>query len=285
MKRNFLRFAGYLVILQLTIFVGFRQETSQAGERPVGRAADRGLSPLGKHTDMSEMFEGTVVEVINAGRYAYIHIDMGEKRIWVAAPAFDGKLGDTVLVPPGVQVADFQSKRLNRRFERVLFVGGIRRVNDRVPDQSPPPLPEGHPPSATRIEERVIPPPKDALSEGPAIEHGSVETVKGLQTVSEVITTRKTLAGKEIRVRARVVKFTPNIMGKNWIHVQDGSGDDGTSDLIVTTNTMVSVGDVVLIQGIVSVDRDFGYGLEYPVIIEDAEVIREQDRGKNDTIE
>lgn len=61
-------------------------------------------------------------------------------------------------------------------------------------------------------------------------------------------------------------------MGKNWLHLQDGSGVEGTNDLTVTTTTTVKVGDVVLVNGVVSVDRDFGYGYSYDVIIEDAEV-------------
>ena len=73
-------------------------------------------------------------------------------------------------------------------------------------------------------------------------------------------------------VRGKVVKFLPQIMGKNWLHLQDGSGSEGSNDLTVTTATTVNVGDVVLVSGVVSVDRDFGFGYEYDVILEDAEV-------------
>jgi hypothetical protein len=83
---------------------------------------------------MSEMFKGTVVEVIDAGRHIYVHIDTGEQLVWVAVPAFDGKPGDKVLVPPGVPVADFQSKNLNRKFKMIYFVGSIRRVDKSTSD-------------------------------------------------------------------------------------------------------------------------------------------------------
>jgi len=99
-----------------------------------------------------------------------------------------------------------------------------------------------------------------------------VEKAKGGKTVSEIITDRKNLAGREVWVRAKVVKFTPDIMEKNWLHVRDGSGGENTNDLIVSTSTVVTVGDVVLVRGIVSVDRDLGFGINYSVIIEDAEV-------------
>ncbi len=71
-----------------------------------------------------------------------------------------------------------------------------------------------------------------------------------------------------------MVKFTPRIMGKNWLHLQDGSGDTaaGTHDLTVTTNVTAKVGDTVLISGAVTLDKDFGEGYKYDVIIEDAKV-------------
>ena len=76
------------------------------------------------------MFEGTVAEVVDAGRHIYVRIDTGEQRVWVAVPAFDGKLGDKVLVPPGIPVANFKSKNLNRIFKMIYFVGGIQLIDE-----------------------------------------------------------------------------------------------------------------------------------------------------------
>jgi hypothetical protein len=87
-----------------------------------------------KPEGMSEMFKGTVVEVIDAGRHIYVHMDTGKQRVWVAVPAFDGKPGDKVLVPPGIPVANFQSKYLNRKLKMIYFVGGIRRVDENTSD-------------------------------------------------------------------------------------------------------------------------------------------------------
>ena len=275
MEKKPYRLSGYLLILLLTISVGGQPVTIQAEEPPAGKASGSDQSASKKQGNMSEMFKGTVVEAINAGRYAYIQIDTGEKRVWVAVPGFDGKPGDKVLVPPGVPVADFQSKKLNRRFEIIYFVGGIRHVGESAAEKPSQTLPEGNPPIDKTTEKQMTHPPMDELAQGPAIEIGKVEKAEDGRTVSEIITGWKSLAGKEIRVRAKVVKFTPNIMEKNWLHVRDGSGDEGTKDLIVTTKAMVNVGCVVLIRGIVSVDRDFGFGQKYRVIIEDAEVTEE----------
>jgi hypothetical protein len=119
------------ILLVLTIFIGFRQATGRAEEKSVGGTSGKHQIPSIKPEGMSEMFKGTVMEIIDAGRHIYVHIDTGQQRVWVAVPSFDGKPGDKVLVPPGVPVADFQSKKLNRKFKMIYFVGGIRRVDSR----------------------------------------------------------------------------------------------------------------------------------------------------------
>ncbi len=94
----------------------------------------------------------------------------------------------------------------------------------------------------------------------------------GGETVAECLRGRAPLKGKDVKVRGKVVKFTPNVMGKNWIHIQDGTGAEGMHDLTVTTAATVKVGDTVVVEGPLSVDKDFGAGYRYPVIIEDAKV-------------
>jgi hypothetical protein len=99
-----------------------------------------------------------------------------------------------------------------------------------------------------------------------------IERADGGKTVAEIWAERQELAGGEVAVRGRVVKFLPSIMGKNWIHLRDGTGEGVTSDLTVTTTATVAVGDLVTVTGRLAVDRDFGAGYRYQVILEDAEV-------------
>jgi len=131
MKKSDYRLSWWLLILLvLTISMGCRQASGRAEAKPAGKTSGSNQTPSMKPGGMSDMFKGKVVEVIDAGRHIYVHIDTGEKRVWVAVPAFDGKPGDKVLVPPGIPVADFKSRNLNRTFEMMYFVGGIRRVDD-----------------------------------------------------------------------------------------------------------------------------------------------------------
>ena len=95
---------------------------------------------------------------------------------------------------------------------------------------------------------------------------------KADKTVGDIYGGKAGLAGKDVAVRGKVVKFSPQIMGKNWIHVQDGTGAAGTNDLTVTTLDEAKVGDTVLISGKITLNKDFGMGYKYDLIIEDGKV-------------
>jgi hypothetical protein len=84
----------------------------------------------------------------------------------------------------------------------------------------------------------------------------------------------KALDGKTVTVRGKVVKFNAGILGRNWLHIQDGSGKpaDGTHDLTVTTDGVAQVGDIVTVTGKVGLNKDFGAGYVYRVIVEGASV-------------
>jgi len=101
---------------------------------------------------------------------------------------------------------------------------------------------------------------------------------EGGKTIGEIYAEKAALAGKQVVLRAKVVKFNTQIMGKNWLHVRDGSGDaaQGTHDLTVTTDAAAKIGDTVLVSGKLHLDRDFGFGYKYDALIEGAKVTVEQ---------
>jgi hypothetical protein len=262
-----------IMLTMLTVAAGCNQATGQTDEQKDKESfGGNQTTPEKNQKSLAESFKGSVMEIIPSGRYVYVQIDTGKKKVWVAVPEFDGKPGDKVVVPPGVPVADFQSKKLNRKFDMVYFVGGIRRDDESAANQQAQMMPQDHPPIGAPGEMPKTHPPMGELSERTEVKIGTVEKAKDGQTVSEILTDKKKFNGKNICVRAIVVKFTPDIMDKNWLHAQDGSGKEGSNDLIVTTQAKVKVGDTVLIRGTVSLDRDFGFGLKYPVIIENAEI-------------
>jgi hypothetical protein len=95
-----------------------------------------------------------------------------------------------------------------------------------------------------------------------------------LQTVANLNQNKAGLGGKTISAQGKVVKVNNGIMGRNFVHVQDGSGDaaKGTNNLVVTSKQTAAVGDQVTISGIVVLNRDFGMGYSYPLLIEDATI-------------
>lgn len=100
-----------------------------------------------------------------------------------------------------------------------------------------------------------------------------IAKAEGGKTVAEVFAEKDALAGQPVTFRGKVVKVNPDIMGKNWLHVRDGSGAEGTNNLTITTaGTVPNVGDTVLVNGTVTLNKDFGMGYTYDVLIEDAQV-------------
>lgn len=203
---------------------------------------------------------GTVVETMNAAGYTYVQVDNGKEKIWAAAPAFTVAVGDSVVVPEGMPMNNYHSKTLDRDFPVVYFVDSV--LNASAPaasDVSASGMPAGHPAPAA--------PAAD-------VDLSNIAKAEGGLTVGEIFADKANLSGQEVTLRGKVVKFSPQIMGKNWIHIQDGSGDQaaGTNDLTVTTSVTAKIGDTILVQGPLTVDKDFGYGYQYDAIIEDAKV-------------
>lgn len=216
-------------------------------------AAAAPAAPAGSAAEIS----GKVVETINAASYTYVLINTGAKQVWAAAPQFTVKAGDAVVMSETAPMPNYHSKTLNRTFD-VVYFSGRAAVNGK-PAGPAAELPAGHPPTGQSAGR-------------PSIDLAGIMKAVNGQTVAEVHAGKAKLAGKTVVVRGRVVKFNANIMGKNWLHVRDGSGAEGSNDLTVTTGDKAKVGDVVLVTGKLSTDRDFGSGYKYSLIVEDAKV-------------
>ncbi|MGD8425594.1 MAG: hypothetical protein PVH13_10175 [Gammaproteobacteria bacterium] len=130
--------------------------------------------------------------------------------------------------------------------------------------------PASAPGNAGEVASQPHPDPSEATA---SIDLSGLEKAEGGQTVAEVFAAKEQLEGETVLIRGKVVKVNANIMGKNWLHVRDGSGEEGTNDLTITSAGAVpAVGDTVLVTGTLGLNRDFGMGYQYPVIVEDAEV-------------
>jgi hypothetical protein len=218
------------------------------------------------NTSGPEMVTGTVLETMNSGGYTYVNVDTGDEQIWAAAGEFEVAVGDRVVFPRETPMQDFHSNTLDRDFPLIYFASFI--------------VPEGEVPAAAPQSAMDLPPGHpslDAFAMNPetAVEVGSIARPAGAMTIAEVWSNRVDLAGSDVTVSGRVVKYNAAILGRNWFHIQDGSGElaDGTNDITVTTTAELAVGDVVTVTGTVAADKDFGAGYSYTVMIEDAAVV------------
>jgi len=101
-----------------------------------------------------------------------------------------------------------------------------------------------------------------------------VEPCDGCLTIAKLMETKQAVSGKVIKVKGSVTKFNPQIMGKNWVHVQDGSEFQGTFDLTITTDLEVTLGQIVTFEGKIALDKDFGYGYSYKVLMEEGKIVQ-----------
>jgi len=220
-------------------------------------------------------FSGDVAETMDAGGYTYVLLDTGTERLWIAGPQTEVTVGTQVSVSGGMLMQEFTSSKLERTFENIWFVPAIvsgDAATAATGASTGPPA--GHPelPADSAHDFEV--------SAGIGSDHTKVAQaelvelarVSGGQTIAQIHSEKDVLSGNEVLVRGKVVKFTPEVMDRNWLHIQDGTGEGESSDLTVTTSARVKVGDIVLVRGRLVTDKDFGYGYHYAVLVEDAEV-------------
>jgi hypothetical protein len=193
-----------------------------------------------------------VIEVIQTSNYTYLQVEENDDKFWIAVVKREAKSGDVIYYTKAYEMKDFVSKELGRTFPTVFFV---QDPNDKqmAPGEtlSPQSMPSG----------------KREIARLPDI---SVETPKGGITISDLYKNQDKYAGKIAVIRGMVVKYNKQIMHKNWVHIQDGTDFSGKFDLAVTTLDSVQPGDKVTFTGIISLNKDFGAGYVYDVIMEEA---------------
>ncbi|MGL6111162.1 MAG: nucleotide-binding protein [Rubrivivax sp.] len=194
--------------------------------------------------------KGEVLETRNVDSYTYLRLKTGEGEVWAAVPTTALKPGAQVTIGNATTMRNFESKTLKKTFDSIVF-------GQLVDPNAKPAAPQGASPAAPP----AAPAAKVAKATGP-----------DARTVAEVVTGKASLNTKTVQVRAQVVKVSLGIMGKNWLHLQDGSGkaSDGSNDILVTTQDQAAVGDIVTARGTVRTDVNLGSGYVYSVLIENA---------------
>jgi len=187
---------------------------------------------------------GTVTVKVEAveqvAGYTYMLVKGKGPAYWVAAAAMEIEPGASITYQTGLIMEDFYSKELDRTFDKVMFLDAVMGS------------------SKTTISKADV----------------ELETVEGTVSIADLYEHPGSFKGKRITVKGEVTKFNPEIMERNWIHIQDGTEYDGKFDLTVTSKEPFQVGQVVTFEGVLSVDQDFGYGYTYEILLEEATVVQ-----------
>lgn len=208
---------------------------------------------------------GTLREQIPVGPYVYVRLETANGELWAAVNNEPLTVGAQVTVYNVMLMENFQSPTLSRTFARIYF--GALEPPGSAPQAQAAPSPNGTPGG-------------DQVGTPAAVDAkvGAIARASGANahTIGEVHAQKRSLAGSAIVVRGVVVKFNEGVMGKNWIHIQDGSGSaaTGTHDLTATSLDRARVGDTITITGTLRLDKDFGAGYVYPLVLEESKVAR-----------
>jgi hypothetical protein len=213
------------------------------------------LSAPDKSTDINKVHKAVVKEVIQAGGYTYLNVTEKRKSTWLAIPGTDIEKGVKITYSGGMEMTDFHSRELNRTFPSILFLEGITTDSKKSKG------------SDVKLEGKMGEVKKEKANV-------SIRQPEGALSIEEIFETKDELSGKTIMVKGIITKINPAILGKNWVHIQDGTEYKGEFDLTVTTQAHMQLSDTVKFEGRISLKKDFGYGYVYEVLMEDGIVIK-----------
>ena len=189
-----------------------------------------------------------VVEYTNASSYTYMKVEEKDKEFWIAVPQMEVEDGDVLFFTKSMEMKNFRSETLDKTFDSILFVDDISKTPHSANGKM------SHP-NVESTKENI-----------------KVEPLKDGYTIAGIFSEKESIVGKKIKVRGKVIKYNGGILDRNWIHIQDGTGEQGKHDLVVTTNGSVQIGQTIIAEGTIAVDKDFGSGYKYSVLLENAEI-------------
>ncbi len=244
-------------ILSLVMLIGFTAcnstNSKQTKEKKTTEVTTQNAPMATSQNQFSN--KGVIQKVLQTPSYTYVLVKSGANTNWLAVSRMEVKAGQTLYYNNGIVMNNFHSKSLNRTFKKVALISEASTT------------PTVTAASGTKMNAGSI---KPKITQ----EKINVKPMGGSITIAELYANKNKYKGKVIKVRGKVTKYNPDIMGKNWIHIQDGTKSGSNFDLTVTTKDRVRKGDVITFEGKITLNKDLGAGYFYPVIMEDAKVLK-----------
>jgi hypothetical protein len=229
------------------------------------------------------LVSGKVLETMDASGYSYLHVQTAAGDKWIAVNQTKVDVGEEITYMDSMVMQNFFSKTLDRTFPEIVFSSGLVGKTGAPPSMPPPGTATqaqgsfsqalsseggtGAAPAGSVItgsKKAVVPFAEIKVEKAPGENSYSIE---------EIFSKAEELNGKTVAVRGKIMKVSPRIMGRNWIHLQDGTGNpsENTHDLVVTTDLETEADwDIITMEGVLTANKDFGSGYSYKVIIEGA---------------
>lgn len=229
----------HLIATSLLVAASF---TAWAADPVSGKAPAKGV------------ISGEVMEVKDVDSYTYLRLKTRDGETWAAVGTAPVKKGATVTLENTMVMNNFESKTLKKTFPTIIF-GSLAGAAGAGAAAGPSAL-------GSKMATLTAP---DAAPIKVAKASGA-----NAYTVADVVSKAAQLKDKPVKVNGQVVKYNAGIMGKNWIHLRDGSGTANNNDVLVTTAATAKVGELLTVSGVVRNDKDFGAGYSYKVLIEEA---------------
>jgi hypothetical protein len=206
--------------------------------------------PAATFTTAAAAMHNTVVEeVIQATSYTYLRVKEGKTDYWVATAKNDVAVGDKYSYGEALEMVNFKSKELDRTFDKIYFISESSDQAAGQQNNQEAPATMGRPKVEMKAD-AVIPQSAGGIS------------------IAELYKNRAKYANLKIRVKGKVVKVNPEVMDRNWVHLQDGTNDSGNFDLTVTTLEQANIDDILEFEGTIILNKDFGAGYVYELIME-----------------
>ena len=226
-----------------------------------GTGSGMTVQPGGVHGGGAQgIVAGAVVETIQVSGYTYLRLETRSGQVWAAVPRTDISVGTHAELRDAALMQSFRSDSLDRTFDEIYF--GVLAQPDGASAAAATGSASSH-----------------GHAPAPPVDVGKVPPAEGddARTVAQIFAQRTELSGKRVRLRATVVKVVVGVLGRNWLHLQDGSGskDQGDHDLVATTLAEPTVGQTVMVEALVTIDKDLGSGYRYSVLLEDATITPE----------
>ncbi len=246
-------------VLSVVILIGFTSCNSSNSKQTKEKEVTETKVTATTTTQNHFTNQGVVEKILQTSGYTYVLVKSDADTNWLAINKMPVEKGQTLYYNNGLEMSNFHSKTLNRTFAKVVLVqDASTNPNSKVGTSTTMTMSSSAQSMKPKIEQEKI----------------NIKPKNGSITIAELYTNKAKYEGKVIKVRGKITKYNADIMGKNWAHIQDGTKGGSNFDLTITTPDQVRLGDVVTFEGKITLNKDFGAGYFYSVIMQDAKVVK-----------